>query len=156
MRRVNGLGQVRHSPCPRRIVGQTSHVWIVFAEPLLHQLGRPRLKRETGGKVLTDVEGERGASDFQAAAESACLRLALVDHRRVPDPREVRLPVREPRRWGGQIRSPVGPSRRAGRGIAHPLFEAGSRRPYHRDAHQNEHVCDVHISILYSESMSEP
>jgi hypothetical protein len=42
-------------------------VWIVFAEPLLHELGGPGLIRETTGQVFADVEGKRRAADFKPA-----------------------------------------------------------------------------------------
>ena len=56
MRGVHGLGQVRQDPGPRRIVRQAAHVWIIFGEPLLHERGRPRLIRETAGKIAPDVD----------------------------------------------------------------------------------------------------
>ena len=49
---------------------------IVFAEPLLDKFDGPGLIRETAGQVLTDVEGEGGAPDFEPA-ELACLGTAL-------------------------------------------------------------------------------
>ena len=128
-RRVQDLRKVRHSPCARRIVGQAAHVWIVFAEPLLHEFGRPGLIRETTTGRSLPMLSASGEPPISRPQNWPVAGIALIDRGSVPDAGEVRLPVGESRCWGGQIGSPVGLSRHVGRWVVQPLSKAGSWRP---------------------------
>jgi hypothetical protein len=71
-----------------RVVGQTSHVWIVAAVvsgALLGDFGGPGLKRQPARKIRADISRERRPADFSTAAKPVDSRVARVAQRHVPE-----------------------------------------------------------------------
>jgi len=95
------------------IVRQAAHVRIVLAKSLLHHRRHPGLVGQSAGQIPANVERERRAADFSVAAEQSGCRLALIDHRRVPDAGKVGLPVGKTGRGSFQIRFSLRRSRYA-------------------------------------------
>ncbi len=141
---MQDLGQVRHAPRPRRVVGQTAHVGIVLVavgHPLFDEGRGPRLIGQPFRQLRPEVEGQRRAADLAVAGDERRALVARIAQRDVPDAREIRFAVRQTRRRRAQIGSAVCPSGHALGWIVQPLTTTDRRDGDHGDEDTSKHAC---------------